>query len=171
MDTGRSSSRSDSGSSRTEAEDTVHNNAEAPSQATKARNGKEPSSSHDHHHAEKSLPMHEQGRGPEAATTSGGDAINQSSFPRNTDGSNNISTINGDLETQEEKYTLVEWDGDNDPLNPINFTETKKWTIMITIGTATLACTCASSMVASTYEGMMEDFNISREVATLSLTL
>ncbi|KAK9899949.1 MFS general substrate transporter [Cystobasidium minutum MCA 4210] len=66
---------------------------------------------------------------------------------------------------------IVNWDGPDDPKNPINFSEAKKWTIMITIGTATLACTCASSMVASTYEGMMEDFNVSREVATLSLTL
>lgn len=85
--------------------------------------------------------------------------------------SNTPTVINGDLETQPEKYELVNWDGDDDPLNPINFTETKKWVIMSTIGTATLACTCASSMVASTYEGMMEDFHISREVATLSLTM
>jgi hypothetical protein len=165
MEGGRSSSRSNSGSSGTAAEPSHMNDVEAQP----LRAGEE---HHQPHDPEKSLPTHSQGRGPAAATASGGDTLHQPSTnhqrPRE---SSTVTTINGDLETQEDKYTLVNWDGDNDPLNPINFTETKKWIIMVTIGTATLACTCASSMVASTYEGMMEDFHISREVATLSLTL
>lgn len=129
-------------------------------------------------HPEKTVPTHEQGRGPAAATASGGDALSSHHSPRhsrqpqNGDANNNVSIINGELdESGAEKSTIVDWEGPDDPLNPINFTETKKWVIMTTIGTATLACTCASSMVASTYEGMMEDFNISREAATLSLTM
>lgn len=171
MDGGRSSSRSNSGSSGTAAEPTHIN--DIGTQSLKA-GGKHPltaANNHPSHDPEKSLPTNSQGRGPAAATASGGDTIHQPSSTQTPHESSDITTINGDLENQEDKYTLVNWDGDNDPSNPINFTETKKWIIMITIGSATLACTCASSMVASTYEGMMEDFHISREVATLSLTL
>lgn len=119
------------------------------------------------------MPTHAQGAGPASATASGGDTLSASSNNNNNNNDNsdsNITTINGDAEN-EKSTIIVNWDGPDDPNNPINFTETKKWVIMITIGTATLACTCASSMVASTYEGMMEDFLVSREVATLSLTL
>lgn len=167
--TRRSRSHSNSGSSRTAADASAYTDVEAQSRGGK---GTASSDGDQHHPAEKSLPTHEQGRGPAAATASGGDAIVPSSPDVNSNASSNTPTIiNGDLETRQEKYELVNWDGDDDPSNPLNFTETRKWVIMMTIGTATLACTCASSMVASTYEGMMEDFNVSREVATLSLTL
>jgi hypothetical protein len=133
--------------------------------------------------------------GPAAATSSGGDALpSHSAFNRAGDleastqfqeaeeasstqsnvtvvGTHGRPITTSKDEEDSEKKNLVEWDGPDDPHNPINFTEGKKWTILLVIGSATLACTCASSMVASTYTGMMEEFHVSREVATLSLTL
>lgn len=66
---------------------------------------------------------------------------------------------------------LVDWDGPQDPLNPLNFPEWRKWTILLVIGSACLCVTCASSMAALTYPGMEEDFGVGREVSTLSITL
>lgn len=164
----RTSSHSNSGSSRTIA-DTATEQHDIEAQAGRPQ----AISEKDHHggRPERKVPTHPEGAGPAAATASGGDALSEGHYHNaNNNSQSHITTINGDAEN-EKSTIMVQWDGDNDPNNPINFTETKKWTIMIAIGTATLACTCASSMVASTYEGMMEDFNVSREVATLSLTL
>jgi len=72
---------------------------------------------------------------------------------------------------QQDDPDLVDWDGPDDPLNPINTKGWRKWLILTIVGTATLCVTCASSMVASTYSGMMKDFGISHEVATLGLTI
>lgn len=166
----RSSLRSASGSSHTVADTTSDRDIEAQNTAKQdydTQHGEK-----GHHRLERRVPTDEQGAGPASATASGGDALSSHSRgPQdgNVPPQSNITIVNGN--TEDEKSNLVGWDGPDDPKNPINFTETKKWTIMIAIGTATLACTCASSMVASTYEGMMEDFNVSREVATLSLTL
>ena len=66
---------------------------------------------------------------------------------------------------------VIDWNGSNDPENPLNTSEYGKWTILFVLGSATLCVTCASSMVASTYPGMQKDFHVSRETATLSLTL
>lgn len=66
---------------------------------------------------------------------------------------------------------IVDWDGPDDPANPVNFTPLRKWTILMVIGSSCFAVTCASSMVASNYPQMEVDFNISRVVATLGITL
>jgi len=66
---------------------------------------------------------------------------------------------------------LVDWEGPDDPENPLNLSTLRKWTILMVLGSATLCVTCASSMVASTYDGMMQEFNVSHEVATLALSL
>ena len=76
--------------------------------------------------------------------------------------------------SEEEKLVLdnvVDWDGPNDSQNPLNKSEAAKWTILLVLGSATLCVTCASSMIASTYPGVQEDFDVSREVATIPLTL
>lgn len=170
----RSSSHSNSGSSRTVADTaTADHDVEAQAGSSEKVGPEETDRMNRASQPESKVPTLPDGAGPATATASGGDAISPSqelapNHNLNNRSQSNITTINGD---NEKSTMIVNWDGPDDPKNPINFSEAKKWTIMITIGTATLACTCASSMVASTYEGMMEDFNVSREVATLSLTL
>lgn len=75
------------------------------------------------------------------------------------------------LESEKSKQNLVDWDGPDDPRNPLNFSSARKWLIILVVGSATLCVTCTSSMVASTYGGMEREFGVSREVATLGLTL
>lgn len=77
----------------------------------------------------------------------------------------------GEKAQEENDPDLVDWDGPEDPLNPLNTKGWRKWLLIFIVGSATLCTTCASSMVASTYTGMMEEFDISHEVATLALTL
>jgi hypothetical protein len=73
--------------------------------------------------------------------------------------------------SEQKDPNLVDWDGPDDPSNPLNMSEIRKWSIVLVLGTSTLCVTCASSMVANTYRGMQQEFNISHEVATLALTL
>lgn len=70
-----------------------------------------------------------------------------------------------------ELYEVVSWDGDDDPANPLNKSSSRKWFILCILGSATMCVTCASSMTAATYIGLERDFGVSREVATLSLSL
>ena len=66
---------------------------------------------------------------------------------------------------------LVDWDGPNDPANPLNKSTAHKWLIMVVVGSATICVTCSSSIASFTYRGMQQDFHISQEVATLSVSM
>jgi len=68
-------------------------------------------------------------------------------------------------------YEVVGWESEDDPKNPLNFSPVKKWTIVVIVAIATLCVTCCSSMVALSYDGVIEEWGISRIVATLSVTL
>lgn len=76
--------------------------------------------------------------------------------------------------TEEEPFDNdyeVRWDGDSDPLNPRNFGKAKKWLIVLVVSAGSTCVTCTSSMYTSTYEQITEEFDISRVVATLGLSL
>ncbi|KAL3486498.1 major facilitator superfamily domain-containing protein [Aspergillus germanicus] len=64
----------------------------------------------------------------------------------------------------------VHWDED-DPLDPHSMTPKRKWAIVILVSSTTL-CTCvASSVYTATYDQITVEFNCSRTVATLGLSL
>jgi multidrug resistance protein len=65
----------------------------------------------------------------------------------------------------------VGWDGDNDPMNPRNMHNAKKWLITFTMALCSMCVTCTSSLYTMTYNQIDEEFGSSRIVATLGLSL
>ncbi|KAK5988546.1 Efflux pump atB [Cladobotryum mycophilum] len=69
------------------------------------------------------------------------------------------------------KEYLVEWDGDNDPLDPRTFSATRKWLYLIIVSMGSLLVTATSSLYSSCYEQLIEKFGCSQEIVTLGLSL
>ena len=65
----------------------------------------------------------------------------------------------------------VDWDGPSDPSFPRNFPVWRKWAIVSITSSTALCVTCTSSLYTSTYEQLEKEFNCSRIVATLGLSL
>ncbi|KAJ5767259.1 uncharacterized protein N7511_004875 [Penicillium nucicola] len=59
----------------------------------------------------------------------------------------------------------------NDPRNPMNFSETKKWSFTMLVAIATLAVALVSSAYTGGIEEIMADFGIGQELATLGVSL
>lgn len=59
----------------------------------------------------------------------------------------------------------------NDPRNPMEFSQTKKWSIIMTVAVATLAVAFVSSAYSGATREIIEEFHISQEVATLGISL
>ena len=90
-----------------------------------------------------------------------------SHFERDDDEDNQPSSKE---EPEASKEFEVQFDGDSDPWNPKNRPVWKKWLIVLIGSGCSLCVTCASAMYTSTYAQMEEEFNISRELATVGLT-
>ncbi|KAL6229418.1 hypothetical protein BDW75DRAFT_235223 [Aspergillus navahoensis] len=71
--------------------------------------------------------------------------------------------------TEEHPYTVT-WIPD-DPRNPMNFSETRKWSYTILVAIATLAVALVSSAYTGGVAEIEEQFNIGSEVATLGVSL
>ena len=71
--------------------------------------------------------------------------------------------------TQEDPYQ-VEWIL-NDPINPLNFPGWKKWFITLTMAFSTLSITFSSSAYSGCILQIMEEFNVSQEVAITGVAL
>lgn len=71
--------------------------------------------------------------------------------------------------TDEDPY-VVTWIPD-DPRNPMNFTEARKWSYTILVAIATLAVTLVSSAYTGGVEEIQQEFGIGSEVATLGVSL
>ncbi|GFF42265.1 uncharacterized transporter mfs2 [Aspergillus lentulus] len=71
--------------------------------------------------------------------------------------------------TDENPY-VVTWIPD-DPRNPMNFTEARKWSYTILVAIATLAVTLVSSAYTGGVEEIQQEFGIGSEVATLGVSL
>ncbi|THV03329.1 MFS polyamine transporter [Dendrothele bispora CBS 962.96] len=67
----------------------------------------------------------------------------------------------------EEKEKFVTWDGPDDPTNPQNWSNTKKWLITILCASITVNVTFASSAPTSATLRIIERFGISHEVSYL----
>ncbi|KAG9601788.1 hypothetical protein KCV04_g19277, partial [Aureobasidium melanogenum] len=66
---------------------------------------------------------------------------------------------------------LVDWDGPNDPGNPMNFPEWKKWVITIVAGLMTFSVTFASSVFSTATTPTSQLFGVSEEVMILGTSL
>ncbi|GFF65617.1 uncharacterized transporter mfs2 [Aspergillus lentulus] len=71
--------------------------------------------------------------------------------------------------TDENPY-VVTWIPD-DPRNPMNFTEARKWSYTILVAIATLAVILVSSAYTGGVEEIQQEFGIGSEVATLGVSL
>ena len=89
------------------------------------------------------------------------------------------TTFNDDEESSKDeekgrdpnKQFEVRFDGDSDPMNPRSFSKFRKWVIVIIVSAGSTCVTCASSMYTLTYAQITAEFQISRIVATLGLSL
>ncbi|RXK41008.1 hypothetical protein M231_01639 [Tremella mesenterica] len=76
----------------------------------------------------------------------------------------------GDEEKQQDEW-IVKWDGPDDPEDPLNTPEMKKWIMTAVLAIACACVTCCSSMAADAYAGMEKRFGVSQEVCILSVSL
>ena len=65
----------------------------------------------------------------------------------------------------------VDWDGEDDLLNPLNMPTARKWLITMTLAFCAMCVTCTSSLYTTTYDQLEKDLNVDRLVATLGLSL
>jgi len=74
----------------------------------------------------------------------------------------------------DEKAFEVAWDGVQDPMNPKGDawgSMLKKWSIVCILAAASMCVTCASALYTSTYTQLEREFHISREAATVGLSI
>lgn len=74
----------------------------------------------------------------------------------------------------EEKAFEVAWDGVQDPMNPKGDawgSILRKWSIVCILAAASMCVTCASALYTSTYDQLERQFHISREAATVGLSI
>lgn len=76
-----------------------------------------------------------------------------------------------DDEREPGKQYEVQWDGDNDSMNPRCMSKGRKWIIVAIVSLSSTCVTCTSSMYTSTYAQLTAEFHVSRVVATLGLSL
>lgn len=66
---------------------------------------------------------------------------------------------------------IVDWDGPDDPDNPMNWPTRKKWMITISLGMLTWVVTFASSIFSTAARPAANEFGVSTEVMTLGTSL
>lgn len=66
---------------------------------------------------------------------------------------------------------LVDWDGPNDPGNPLNWSRRRRWIYTIALGTMTWTITFASSVFSAATEATAVEFGVSQEVMILGTSL
>jgi DHA1 family multidrug resistance protein-like MFS transporter len=66
---------------------------------------------------------------------------------------------------------LIEWDGPDDPENPMNWPASKKWIVTIALGMMTFCVTFASSVFSNATVPVAELYGVSTEVTTLGTSL
>jgi multidrug resistance protein len=84
---------------------------------------------------------------------------------------NDATTEKHDSEKKHDPAFEVSWDGDDDPACPHNFPKWRKWSQVLITSSTSLCVTCTSSLYTSTYDQIEVEFNSSRIVCTLGLSL
>lgn len=74
-------------------------------------------------------------------------------------------------EEEERDPNVVDWDGPDDPQNPMNFPPLRKWGIAVTFGMMTFVVTFASSVMSSTVMPTAMEFGVGSEVMVLATSL
>ncbi|SMQ49441.1 unnamed protein product [Zymoseptoria tritici ST99CH_3D7] len=77
----------------------------------------------------------------------------------------------GSKDGEEKDPNVVDWDGDDDKENPMNFPPARKWTMAVSMGLMTLVVTFASSVFSSATMVTAMQFGVSEEVMILGLAL
>lgn len=75
-----------------------------------------------------------------------------------------------DAEPVPDKY-LVEFDGPNDPGNPKNWTQKRRWAITISMGLMVFNVTFASSIFSVNLDVIVQKFDVKLVTATLGVAL
>ena len=86
---------------------------------------------------------------------------------------NDIEKAPNSIETDKsvQAVTYVTWDGPDDPANPHNMSEWRKWLIIVTTGLMTFCVSFASSVFTTTTAATSAEFHVSEEVMLLGLSL
>jgi len=66
---------------------------------------------------------------------------------------------------------IVTWDGPDDPNNPMNWNPKYKGFITALLGFTTMGASFASSSFSPTFDAVSQEFHVSTEVTTLTLSL
>ncbi len=77
------------------------------------------------------------------------------------------------MNSYEGRY-VVQWDGDNDPMDPHSkswASHWRKWTIVIIVASSAFCVTCASAIYTVATEQIQREFRCSQELVTLGLTV
>ncbi|KAN0112715.1 MFS general substrate transporter [Hyaloscypha variabilis] len=74
-------------------------------------------------------------------------------------------------ESKQKDPNLIEWDGPEDPENPMNWPTNKKWIVTLALGMMTFCVTFASSVFSNATVPVAELFGVSTEVTTLGTSL
>ncbi|GAA6019837.1 hypothetical protein JCM10207_003716 [Rhodosporidiobolus poonsookiae] len=74
-------------------------------------------------------------------------------------------------EERQWKGDVVSWDSKDDPANPKNWSFTRRYLLVATLGATTMSSTFASSVFSSALPYVAEQYNVSEEVATLGVSL
>ncbi|KAH8895406.1 MFS transporter [Thozetella sp. PMI_491] len=93
-------------------------------------------------------------------------------IPVSTGGSDSEETEKTAGVTSDDETTIkiVQWDV-GDARDPRNLPKARKWMVVMILATSCAWFTCASSIYTTTYEQITVDFNCSRLVATIGLSL
>ncbi|KAK7202479.1 major facilitator superfamily domain-containing protein [Myxozyma melibiosi] len=70
-----------------------------------------------------------------------------------------------------DRKSEVGWTGSDDPEDPLNFSNLRKWSITIICSTGALCVACGSSIYTATYSHVEEEFNANQLEAIAGLTL
>ncbi|GAA6061926.1 hypothetical protein JCM10212_001494 [Sporobolomyces blumeae] len=97
---------------------------------------------------------------PGKVEVSGKEAVQDAPTPRDEDG---VAIIKG--------VPLVGLKGPDDPLSPLNLSLARRWTYVLIVSSCGFCVTSCSSMISQTYPAVEREFNVSREVITLGLSL
>ncbi|KAF1813450.1 MFS transporter [Eremomyces bilateralis CBS 781.70] len=81
-----------------------------------------------------------------------------------------VTAIDGVVDP--EKIFEVHWEGgDSDPMNPRSMSKARKWLIVAIVSMSSTCVACASSLYVGSYGQLMKEFNSSRIVVTIGLSL
>lgn len=72
---------------------------------------------------------------------------------------------------EERDPDLIEWDGPDDPENPMNWPSSQKWTVTMALAFMTFCITFASSVFSTATQVTATEYGVSVEVTTLGTSL